>query len=387
MSKRLRASLRASNRGRVLRPKATRPRSTELEEAEGLPEIVPGDEGGMVAGSDAMTSEPPSAPEETPAAAAEATPAAAMEAAPTAEATAAPEPVRVEPVRVEVAPVEVAPVEARVGAPVEAPVELAESAPAAASAVAEAAPSVDEPAADPQGERRSEDAEEHPDAAAFSGGSIRYSDDSVPPFVEAEDEDDVPLVEALSPEALARRARLRRVVGAIVGFAAVISVVAVGKSMARPTYAPVAPPPVAAAAPPEPKAAPETRPASDVKPAPEAEAEATPAPAPAPAPAKDAEASKAEPAPADKPAADPADAAKLRKEALSFLNRGRYKDAIESARAAIAADPGDAMAYLYLGSALQDSGKWKDGIAAYSDCVRNAKKGPVHECAAMGGRK
>ena len=383
MSKRLRASLRASNRGRVLRPKATRPRSTELEEAEGLPEIVPGDEGGMVAGSDAMTSEPPSAPEETPAAAAEATPAAAMEAAPTAEATAAPEPVRVEPVRVEVAPVEVAPVEARVGAPV----ELAESAPAAASAVAEAAPSVDEPAADPQGERRSEDAEEHPDAAAFSGGSIRYSDDSVPPFVEAEDEDDVPLVEALSPEALARRARLRRVVGAIVGFAAVISVVAVGKSMARPTYAPVAPPPVAAAAPPEPKAAPETRPASDVKPAPEAEAEATPAPAPAPAPAKDAEASKAEPAPADKPAADPADAAKLRKEALSFLNRGRYKDAIESARAAIAADPGDAMAYLYLGSALQDSGKWKDGIAAYSDCVRNAKKGPVHECAAMGGRK
>ena len=385
MSKRLRASLRASNRGRVLRPKATRPRSTELEEAEGLPEIVPGDEGGMVAGSDAMTSEPPSAPEETPVAAAEATPAAAMEAAPTAEATAAPEPVRVEPVRVEVAPVEVAPVEARVGARVEAPVELAESAPAAASAVAEAAPSVDEPAADPQGERRSEDAEEHPDAAAFSGGSIRYSDDSVPPFVEAEDEDDVPLIEALSPEALARRARLRRVVGAIVGFAAVISVVAVGKSMARPTYAPVAPPPVAAAAPPEPKAALETRPASDVKPAPSAKAEATPAPAPAPA--KDAEASKAEPAPADKPAVDPADAAKLRKEALSFLNRGRYKDAIEAARAAIAADPGDAMAYLYLGSALQDSGKWKDGIAAYSDCVRNAKKGPVHECAAMGGRK
>ena len=47
----------------------------------------------------------------------------------------------------------------------------------------------------------------------------------------------------------------------------------------------------------------------------------------------------------------------------------------------------NAMTYLYLGSALQDSGKWKEGIEAYSDCVRNAKKGPVHECAAMGGRK
>jgi len=77
----------------------------------------------------------------------------------------------------------------------------------------------------------------------------------------------------------------------------------------------------------------------------------------------------------------------LRKETESLLNRGKTKDAIIKAREAIAADPSDASAYLYLGSALQDSGKWKDGIEAYSECVRNATKGPVNECRQMGGRK
>ena len=40
------------------------------------------------------------------------------------------------------------------------------------------------------------------------------------------------------------------------------------------------------------------------------------------------------------------------------------------------------MPYLLLGSALQDSGKWKDGIEAYCECVRNATKGPVSTIAA-----
>ena len=77
----------------------------------------------------------------------------------------------------------------------------------------------------------------------------------------------------------------------------------------------------------------------------------------------------------------------MKKEVLSLLNRGRNKDAIEKAKEAIAADPTDATTYLYMGSALQDSGKWKDGIAAYCECVRNATKGPVNECRAMGGHK
>ncbi|NUQ79478.1 MAG: hypothetical protein HUU21_38710, partial [Polyangiaceae bacterium] len=83
----------------------------------------------------------------------------------------------------------------------------------------------------------------------------------------------------------------------------------------------------------------------------------------------------------------PARAAALEKETVALLNRGKYKDAIEKAKEAIAADPEQAMPYLYLGSALQDTGKWKDGIEVYSECVRKATKGPVHECRQMGGKK
>ena len=54
---------------------------------------------------------------------------------------------------------------------------------------------------------------------------------------------------------------------------------------------------------------------------------------------------------------------------------------------AVAADPSDALPYLYLGSSLQETGKWKEGVEAYSECVRHATKGPIHECRAMGGRK
>jgi len=86
-------------------------------------------------------------------------------------------------------------------------------------------------------------------------------------------------------------------------------------------------------------------------------------------------------------ATDPAQGAKLRKQAESLLNRGKFAESIDVSRAAIAADPSDATSYLMLGTALQSTGKWKEGIAAYSDCVRNARRGPVHECSAVGGRK
>ncbi len=87
------------------------------------------------------------------------------------------------------------------------------------------------------------------------------------------------------------------------------------------------------------------------------------------------------------PSPDPERVGKLRKQAESLLDRGRYREAIEVSREALAADPTHALPYLYIGSALQSTGKWKDGIAAYSECVRNAKRGPVHECSALGGRK
>ncbi|WP_437526863.1 tetratricopeptide repeat protein [Sorangium sp. So ce726] len=304
-----------------------------------------------------------------------------------------------------------------------------------------------------------------PTAAFFR----RDEEESFPPLAEvASGPDDhaderLVVVHQLSPETLARRARLRRIVAAVAGLAGVISVAVVAKAVF--SSKPSSPAPVAMAAP-APKPAPvETKllaaagapsparaktpaqtesaltelsakgagavpepvkEAADAEKAAAEKAEAEKAEAEkaeaekaaaekaaaekaeaekaeaekaevekAAAEKAEAEKAEAEKAAAEKaeaekaaaPAAGAADAGKLKKEALSFLNRGRYKDAIEASRAAIAVDPSDALPYLYLGSALQDTGKWKDGLAAYSDCVRNATKGPVHECRAMGGRK
>lgn len=80
-----------------------------------------------------------------------------------------------------------------------------------------------------------------------------------------------------------------------------------------------------------------------------------------------------------------ADGVDPKKEAFRLLNVGKFRDVIPLAQAAIARDPEDASPYLYLGTALQSSGRWKDGIEAYCRCVHAAKRGPVHECRAVGG--
>ncbi len=250
------------------------------------------------------------------------------------------------------------------------------------------------------------------DPSSISSAFFRKDQDSVPPIEEHEEHDSAP-VPVLSPSTLARRARLRRVVAGVVAFAGVISIAVVGKQVSaskRPVSVAtaevkVAPPALEEAKPPpadEPvKVAAATEPAKvdgDPKAAgkPDDKVDEKKADEPAKADdAKKADEKKAdEPAKADdakkaddKPAPSAADADALRKETLALLNRGRTKDAIAKAREAIAADPTDATAYEYLGSALQDSGKWKDGIEAYCDCVRNATKGPVNECRAMGGHK
>jgi len=248
------------------------------------------------------------------------------------------------------------------------------------------------------------------DPSSISSAFFRKDQDSVPPVEEHEDHELSP-VPVLSPSTLARRARLRRLVAGVVAFAGVISIAVVGKQVSaskRPISAttalvadakPSAPEEVKGGAPPpaEPaKTVAATEPAK-------VEMDAKPIDKKADEPAKVDEAKKDEPKADevkkdepkaddakkadDKPAPSASDAAALKKETLSLLNRGRTKDAIAKAREGIAADPSDADLYLYLGSALQDSGKWKDGIEAYSDCVRNATKGPVHECRAMGGHK
>ncbi len=210
-------------------------------------------------------------------------------------------------------------------------------------------------------------------------------------------EDDEPGHVVMSPEAMARRIRLRRIVGGVVAFVGVLAVAVVGKTVASSgrssssssggtSSAPTAAMTAAPAAPaPKPEAKPEVTAAPAPVPAPAETAQAKPAETGAPEPEATAEPAKVD-APAEG-ASDPERSAALQKETVTLLNRGKYKDAIAKAREAIAADPAQALPYLYLGSALQDTGKWKDGIEAYSECVRKATKGPVHECRQMGGRK
>jgi hypothetical protein len=106
---------------------------------------------------------------------------------------------------------------------------------------------------------------------------------------------------------------------------------------------------------------------------------------PAPPPQPTVEAQPIEPVASAAPDVEKPSGATQRKEAERLLNMGRVKDAIPIAEAAIEADPDHATGYLLLGSALQSAGRWKDGIAAYSQCVHRATKGPVNECRAVGG--
>jgi hypothetical protein len=259
--------------------------------------------------------------------------------------------------------------------------------------------------------------EEEFDPSSISAEFFRKDQDSVPPVEEHEEVDPIP-VPVLSPSALARRARLRRLVAGVVAFAGVISIAVVGKAVSAKRQAPMP-----AMAVESKRETPAPQPAKDdVKPA---EPQKVAVAEPAKVEEKQADDKKADDKKADdkkvddkkaddkkadevakqdepkkdeakqdepkkdeaKPALSEADIKALKKDAERFLNMNKNKEAIEKAREAIAADPSDAMPYLFLGTALQATGKWKDGIEAYCECVRNATKGPVNECRAVGGHK
>jgi hypothetical protein len=250
------------------------------------------------------------------------------------------------------------------------------------------------------------------DASSISAEFFRKDVDSLPPVEEHEHELESMAALVLSPSTLARRARLRRLVAGVVAFAGVISIAVIGKqvsAMRRTPVAPVStiatearretPPPPAKeeAKPAEPEKAAATEPAKaqvdDKKPDEAAAKKEDAKPDEAAAKKEDAKPDDKKPDEAAakkedaKPEASAVDVAALKKETESLLNRGRNKEAIEKAREAIAADPADAISYLFLGTALQATGKWKEGVEAYCDCVRNATKGSINECRAMGGHK
>lgn len=164
--------------------------------------------------------------------------------------------------------------------------------------------------------------------------------------------------------------------------AALIGVVAVGvfRSKARSPVKPasVVVAPTAVIDPPRPAPPPPPPP-----PAASAPASAT-APAPASAPASTTDASATPPPSASAPAAS---ATALRDHALALLQEAKNPEAMAAARSALDADPTDAMPYLVLGSALQDTGKWVEAHRTYELCVKVATRGMLDECRAMLRRK
>ncbi|MBI5533052.1 MAG: tetratricopeptide repeat protein [Deltaproteobacteria bacterium] len=217
---------------------------------------------------------------------------------------------------------------------------------------------------------------------AIADSFFRGPLDSAPPVVETlVDDEDEPILVQESAQQVARRSRLRKVVGLLLGGAGLFAIFGVARTAlcvhgsaveVRAASAPAAladkPRPVVAGT------------AQDTVP------KVTPA-APAPEAAAPDEVAAAAPDEEEEDAMpDPVQGADLRKQATAQLERGRYREAIESARAATVADPSHATAWLLLGSALQSTGKWKEGVEAYSRCAQMAARGPVWECRAMGGR-
>jgi hypothetical protein len=191
------------------------------------------------------------------------------------------------------------------------------------------------------------------------------------------DEEDEGAAQEISPETLVVRARLRRIVGA--GLGLLVAGIAAGAiSMAASKNRTTADAPAAARS--------TTNAAAE---------RSLPAPAPpevatdkAPDVAGSAEVNRG--APGAPTAGEPANVEKARAlnaKALDLLKRRKSSEAVPVARAAIEADPDDALSYLYLGSALQDMGRWKDAMSAYDACVKRATRGMVDECRAMGGQK
>lgn len=193
-----------------------------------------------------------------------------------------------------------------------------------------------------------------------------------------------PVAPSPSPQQLARRRSLQRAVGVVVAVAAAMFVAAVGVGASRGAHAsqsaaPAVQPPVALAEParsPVPAEAPATH--DEVA---KVAAEAPPVAATQPSTAQTAQPLDAEPAPAKQ--LDPAAAKELTKKALVALERGKHADAIAHAKASVDADPTDANAYLYWGTALMESGKRAEAKAVFATCVDAATRGPKHECRAF----
>jgi hypothetical protein len=98
-------------------------------------------------------------------------------------------------------------------------------------------------------------------------------------------------------------------------------------------------------------------------------------------------AASAEPAPSASSGLDEAEkrkeAAKAKRKAQGFLEGGAYAKAIDEAKKSTELDPTDGEAWLILGAAYQEKGQGAEARKAYTACLKEGKRGPKGDCAAM----
>jgi hypothetical protein len=222
----------------------------------------------------------------------------------------------------------------------------------------------------------------------FAEGEGLASDgDSLSPAATDEPEEwEVERRPSLTPAQLARRARLRRIVsiGLSTGVAVLVSSIG-GARLLRATRARVnAATPTHAVTGPSARSGPHTDTVSHGR---------TPLvrPPSAPAPSDDAgETPTAEPSSASEPSApaggepsNTAAALRLATQARGLLRAGRAREGIESARAAVDADPTLAEAYVLVAAGLEDIGRWSEAHRTYVTCVDHTQS---RECSYFAGR-
>jgi predicted Zn-dependent protease len=193
----------------------------------------------------------------------------------------------------------------------------------------------------------------------------------------------------LTPEAHARRGELAKYVKAVVAISAAILVLGLVRMSffkghkEEPVLANLGSAVQTAAAPSTAQPA-QTQPAQtavptdQIPPAPLATAEEKVEPAAL------VEAGKVEEIKDDKPEVKPTrTAAQEKAAAQAALEGGNAGGAIGAGQRSVALDPTDAEAWLILGGAYQMQNRNGEAKAAFSSCVKQAKRGPVGECTQM----
>ncbi len=81
--------------------------------------------------------------------------------------------------------------------------------------------------------------------------------------------------------------------------------------------------------------------------------------------------------------ADKKNAVKEKRSCQALLDQGAFAKAVEAGERSVALDPADGEAWLMLGAAYQSMGKGAEARRSFLSCVAEGKKGPIGECRAM----